>query len=752
MVDDHRDRYYAELLEGSCTQVTKRGIRSASVVVTDYGPDGQHGFARMKYEVECNNGDKSTGYPSRQYYHRAVEVINVYQNGKGGSCGVGNPIFPLVGGKREVVNTGITLGSLRLELTYDSSRRPHDPPVPLGTPDAPSFGRLWLSSFHRHLSVSAGRHGVTAARGDGRLISFKRNSAGVFTPDLDVRDRLEEVPNGYRYHELVTNTVETYTTQGRLTQLDSANGTRLNFIYSTDATPSTIAPGPGYLTEVRNEHGRGIRFEYEASEGSARIVKIVGPTQESISVGYDGAGNLASLLWPDGKTRRYVYERVDLPWALTGVVDESDTRFSSFGYDLQGLAVSTEHAGGVNRYRASYASAPLRTVTETYDEAANVIWRIHTVAAPQAPAVMLPNGSVNQLGVATVADTPRVSSRSQPAGAGCEAATSEARYDAQGNVVSRDDFNGKRACYGHDLSRNLETVRVEGLSNTATCGTYTAPAAALPSEARKVSTQWHPDWSLPTQVAEPRRVVTTVYNGEPDPFVSNAIANCAPADAKLPDGKPIAVVCKRVEQATTDVDGSKAFSATPATGVAARQWSYTYNQYGQVLTEDGPRTDVADVTRYEYYPDTTAEWTQGDLKQVTNPAGQVMKYTKFNAHGQVLSMSDANGVVTTYSYDLRQRVKSVTVGSELTTYDYYPTGLLQRVTQPDGSYIEYRYDDAHRLVSLHDGLGNTVSYTLDNAGNRTQEEVKDPAGVLMRNMTRAYDALGRLQTVTGGLQ
>ncbi|MCW7542163.1 RHS repeat protein, partial [Aquabacterium sp. A7-Y] len=65
---------------------------------------------------------------------------------------------------------------------------------------------------------------------------------------------------------------------------------------------------------------------------------------------------------------------------------------------------------------------------------------------------------------------------------------------------------------------------------------------------------------------------------------------------------------------------------------------------------------------------------------------------------------------------------------------------------------EYSYDDAHRLTGLKDGLGNSVTYTLDNAGNRTKEEIKDPAGVLMRNMTRAYDALGRLKTVTGGLQ
>ena len=322
-------------------------------------------------------------------------------------------------------------------------------------------------------------------------------------------------------------------------------------------------------------------------------------------------------------------------------------------------------------------------------------------------------------------------------------------------MASRDDFNGKRSCYAYDLSRNLETARVEGLANTATCATYLPAGATLPSGSRKVSTQWHPDWRLETRVAEPGRIVTTVYNGQPDPFSGGAVASCAPSDALLPDGKPIVVACKRVEQATSDTNGSKGFSATLTSGVPARVWSYTYNRHGQVLSEDGPRTDISDLTLYEHYPDTTADWTLGDLKQVTNAAGQVTRYTRYNPHGQVLQMVDANGVVTDSTYDLRQRLTSVSVAGQTTTYDYEPTGLLKQVTQPDASFVQYHYDDAHRLTGLSDHLGNRITYHLDNAGNRWKEEVQDPSGVLKRNLIRAYDALGRVQQTTGlhtGLQ
>ena len=104
-------------------------------------------------------------------------------------------------------------------------------------------------------------------------------------------------------------------------------------------------------------------------------------------------------------------------------------------------------------------------------------------------------------------------------------------------------------------------------------------------------------------------------------------------------------------------------------------------------------------------------------------------------------------------------ISSESRGGLSTTYEYWPTGLLKKVTQPDQSYLYYKYDDAHRLTDVTDKvdatgnlIGNTVHYTLDNAGNRTAEEVKDTSGALTRNIGRTYDALNRLWTVTGAQQ
>src|SRR4030095_8347790 len=151
-------------------------------------------------------------------------------------------------------------------------------------------------------------------------------------------------------------------------------------------------------------------------------------------------------------------------------------------------------------------------------------------------------------------------------------------YDTQANVTSRTDFNHNKICYAYDLSRNLETKRVEGLTSSAVCSTaLTSP----PTGARVISTQWHPDWRFETKIAEPRKLNTIVYNGQG--------ATCAP-NTVLVDGKPPAVICSRTDQATTDEIDASVFAPT-VTGTA-RPWPYTYTTYGRVLTATDPNNRV----------------------------------------------------------------------------------------------------------------------------------------------------------------
>lgn len=197
------------------------------------------------------------------------------------------------------------------------------------------------------------------------------------------------------------------------------------------------------------------------------------------------------------------------------------------------------------------------------------------------------------------------------------------------------------------------------------------------------------------------------------------------------------------EQATSDESGTQGFNA--ATVGSPRIWRYTYNNVGQVLTATGPRTDVTDTTTYTYD-------AQGNLTSIVNGAGHATTFSDYDANGRVGKIVDPNGLVTLLTYSPRGWLLSKTVGSEATVYEYDNVGQLTKLALPDGSYLARTYDAAHRLTGISDNAGNRIDYMLDAMGNRIKEEIRDPSGTLVRQITRAYDALNRLQQITGGAQ
>jgi len=581
-------------------------------------------------------------------------------------------------------------------------------------------------------------------RGDGRTETFASDGLGQYVSQVDARDRIVAISTGYRYVDADARNVETYDAQGLLLRIDAATGTRLSFAYSDASTSALLAPAPGFLLQTSDERGRTAEFRYDSA---GRLVRIIDAAGQGHQLAYDASGHLSSITRPDGATKTFLYEISAFNWALTGVLDERSARFATFGYDSEGRATSTEHAGGVQRYVATYTSRPGLVATEQFDSSRQLVVRSHQWILPEGLRVETPEGSSVARTSTLINGKPYLTGQSQPAGAGCAASSSALTYDANGNVASRDDFNGTRSCTAYDLSRNLATSRTEGLGLSLACSAVMVPNASLPAGARKTSTQWHPDWSLQTKQAAPGQITTNVYNGQPDPFAGNATANCAPSTATLPDGKPIAVLCKLVEQATTDGDGHLGFSASLQAGPPTRVRTWTYNERGQVLTAQGTRS--SDTTTYTYHATTDANHTVGDLATMTDAAGKTTTYDKYDKLGQLLQSTDPDGVVTLRTYDARQRLLTSTMDTETTTYTYDRVGQLTQVTQPDGRWIGYEYDEAHRQTAVKDSRGNRIEYQLDNAGKQIGQTVKDPTGSLKRSLARVMDALGRVQQGSG---
>jgi len=710
--------------------------------------------------------DKQRYFGIAQYCESLHVVGDRYHSPPDQCPGIGNPIFPLTGAKRQVqsLDTGLLSPALSFDVVYDSG--PHlpssDGAAKLDIAINPSFGS-WRGTWHRGLIAQVANNGwqkrtYVAERG-GRWQTFEVQGSALVASDLTNDNRLGTVSGGYRLDDLQGMVQELYDSAGVLKSVWRAGGGSLSFAYSTEIIAGE-SPALGLLLSVSDAFGRSLRFKYEQVDGvpAPRIYRVIGPEGQETGVSYDAANNLSALTWPDGKAKTFVYERQELPWALTGVVDERSKRFATFGYDLLGRATSTEHANGVNKYSARWSVPPSWNIVETYDASAGILWRDHYWTLPEDVVLTDPLGNDTAVGAQLFDGAPRQVTRSQPSGSGCGAADSSMSYDGRGNVTSRVNFNDVRSCIAYAADRHVETYRVEGLSEGDACpvdlASYQVPGM-LPADKpqRKVSMKWHPLWKLEAQRAEPKRIVTTIYNGLLDPLNNNTLADCAAGASLMPDGSKIAVVCRRYEQSTDDDTGNLGFTASVK---ETRIWNYTYNQYGQVLTETDPR---GKPTTYEYWPDTSfagerGHWL-GDLKKVTNALNQTTNHLEYNKRGQVLTTLLPNGSTEQREYHVRGWLTKVTLvpaGSgvgQTTQYDYYDTGSLKKVTQPDGSYAIYTWDDAHRLTEVLDSLGNKVTYKLDNAGNRETETFTDKNGVLAKTISRTFDALGRMSSSTG---
>ncbi|MCU7850383.1 MAG: RHS repeat protein, partial [Candidatus Thiodiazotropha sp. (ex Lucinoma kastoroae)] len=177
------------------------------------------------------------------------------------------------------------------------------------------------------------------------------------------------------------------------------------------------------------------------------------------------------------------------------------------------------------------------------------------------------------------------------------------------------------------------------------------------------------------------------------------------------------------------------------TALADRTTAYTYTAQGQVETIDGPRIDVTDITTYGYD-------TQGNRTSITNALGQATRVTAHDAAGRPLTIVSPNNLTTTLSYDARGRLTQQSLSDSVTTrttlYDYDAVGNLTQVTQPDGSFLSYEYDPAHRLIGMEDTQGNRIDYTLDAMGNHLTEQVRDPQGTLTSSQSSVYDQLSQV--------
>jgi RHS repeat-associated protein len=607
--------------------------------------------------------------------------------------GCGNPINVATGNKYQIETDVSGARLLNFTRYYNSSpgARTH------------LLGTHWTNTFSRSVEYSAGESGNPATavvyRPDGK--GFVYTLVGtVWTPSAEVTAKLRSTTdasgsiNGWVYEEVDARQAEEFDALGRLSLIVGTDGSALSVVYNSGLLEGNA--DDFLVTSVTSQDGRKLTFGYDTSR---RLIALTDAGGSVITYGYDGVGRLATVTYPGSATRTYVYNEqantggTDLPNALTGIVDEMAQRFATFKYGSDGRAVSTEHGSGVEKYVATYGAGGVTSI-------------------------VLPLGATQQRTYQTINGVPKRTASTTVSGS--VSRTSTSTYDAAGlpdvttdalSTSTDNDYN----------ARGLLTQRIESANKAAT--------------RRTSQFDWDPVFRLPTEQrvydASGAKVSQTdyYYNSY------GQIAYLARVDPNTSNARTMSFEYCDALPGTLPPDGCP---------------------YSGLLSQVIPPSGVV-PTRYSYYMDSacsggTCSHRVGDLRKIMT-GSDVTEILSYDDTGRPKRLRDANGVATELEYTSRgwlsdRKVRGADDNSEtddaITHVDYWPTGNVKKVTQPDGAYTSFIYDSARRLTEVTDSLGNRIQFAPDNMGNRTAEELREPGGAVKWSLSRVYNALGEL--------
>lgn len=155
---------------------------------------------------------------------------------------------------------------------------------------------------------------------------------------------------------------------------------------------------------------------------------------------------------------------------------------------------------------------------------------------------------------------------------------------------------------------------------------------------------------------------------------------------------------------------------------------------------------------------------------MTDPLGETTTFA-YTPAGQRAQMHLPNGITAVYTYDLLDRLEQIRYQQADTvlaayTYDLDAAGKRTRVTELDGSTVDWRYDAAARLtqetrIDQQGTVQYAATYTYDAMGNRLSQTVNGQTTTYSYNnldqcvsagmATYRYDVRGNLAEVTDGV-
>ena len=584
--------------------------------------------------------------------------------GGGNRCNstfIGNPINFAIGNKyqSEIDYLSHDLSNLRLVRSYNS-----------GNAESGSLGVAWRHNYERDLSFNADNTQVFIELDDGRTVRF-RFIGDTWYSEPDIVASFTEVSNGWEYRS--GDIVETYTAAGRLQSITTVSGLTQTLMYNAD----------DQLIRVDGIAGEFMTLTYHETSGQ---LIVIGTSSGNWGYRYDTRGVLEYIDNPDGTSRRYHYEDILHPYALTGITDERGIRYATFGYDSLGRGILSTHANNVGKVNITYPSNLTRTVTNSR-------------GATTTYTMTRQNGS---------------SLLTDVAGPGCSACGSgdtSFTYDPYNNIAAITKNNIITEYGNYDLKGNYGfKVEAKGTVNERrTDYTYDSRFS------RKVATI-----TEPSVYSSGNKVTTFTYDNFAN--ITSLVIN-----GFTPAGDPISRETTYTYNGPYNQLSSVNGPRTDVTDVV------TLNYYPDDSTAGYNRARLKEIV------DPNGLLTRDNIQYTAT--GKIASETRSNGLSLIYSYYAGND-------RLKTTTESDGVTSKTTSWTYLTTGEVSTITlaagSTDSTTTTLAYDDARRLIKISDAPGNYIQYQLDEEGNHEKEQIFDSGNVLRRSLTQTFDLYNRV--------
>jgi YD repeat-containing protein len=317
-----------------------------------------------------------------------------------------------------------------------------------------SLDGLWRHNHSTYLRLTS--FAIALVMADGRESFFTFDGSTVTASPTEL-GRLTKTADTWLY-TAKNNDTYSFDATGRLTRWSNAAGTThlLSYVNGSVTVTDNLGQSLSFTEDAQHQPltlstaGVSIQYDYNANQRLSKLTRTRGGQTEQ---------------------RQFHYEIANKPNLLTGITDERGVRFTTWTFDDQDRATSSEHAGGVEHGDVAYNADGSSTVTNEFGKKS--IYRFVTIDGVK-----------------------RVSAIEGEALGSCPMSNSTFTYDTRGLLKTKTDNKGFVTIYDYN-TRGLESTRTE--------------AAGTP-QARTTTSTWHATLNLPLTVTEPGRVITYTYD------------------------------------------------------------------------------------------------------------------------------------------------------------------------------------------------------------------------------------------------